>query len=446
MSVWDILKHKGKAASEQELQAGFFPFATMHVPGQSGKSYALEREGERAEIAMYGEIVASRPYDYWQEEPVDGDFIVQSEFMSDLETVAGVKSLTIRMNSIGGDAGVSILIHNRLRELAANGTELTCIVDGVAMSGGSLIMCACDHVQVNPSSLVMIHKCWDFVFGAYNADEFRKEAERCEAWDKAQVSVYRRKTGLSERTLLNMMANTTYMTGSEAVEKGFADTLLENAEPLDISASADRRSLFVKGRQIHLPQGMRSPETIPVVKSGAESPDETNMREPDKSDEQIGGKTMAKTLEEFRAENPELAEQLMAEAKAAVSAPGASDAPKTLDPVTAERERLLNIDKFASFCDAETVREAKYGDNACDAQEMLMRAAIKAKQQGRRFLSSMEADTTDSGAQSVTAIPDANAANVAGVGNGNTPQEVQAAAKNAAARYLEMKEGKRHEQ
>ena len=245
---------------------------------------------------------------------------------------------------------------------------------------------------------------------------------------------------------MNMMANTTYMTGSEAVEKGFADTLLENAEPLDISASADRRSLFVKGRQIHLPQGMRSPETIPVVEAGAESPDETNMREPDKNDGQIGGKTMANTLEELRAENPELAERLMAEARAAVSAPDASDAPKTLDPVAAERERLLNIDKFASFCDAETVREAKYGDNACDAQEMLMRAAIKAKQQGRRFLSSMEADTTDSGAQSVTAIPDANAANVAGVGNGNTPQEVQAAAKNAAARYLEMKEGKRHEQ
>ena len=113
--------------------------------------------GEDAEITMYGEIVESQPTDWWTGEPVEGEYIVQSEFLGDLEQVSDCKKLTIRMNSLGGDAGVSILIHNRLRELSNNGTEITCIVDGVAMSGGSLIMCACDKVRVNPSSLIMIH-------------------------------------------------------------------------------------------------------------------------------------------------------------------------------------------------------------------------------------------------------------------------------------------------
>ena len=64
---------------------------------------------------------------------------------------------------------------------------------------------------------------------------------------------------------------------------------------------------------------------------------------------------MAKTLEELRTENPSLAEQLMAEARAAVSAsgtPAAPAAPPTpsaqgsvdVDPVQAERQRLQNID------------------------------------------------------------------------------------------------------
>ena len=175
-------------------------------------------DGTNAEITMYGEIVEARPWDWWEDKPADGDFIVGSEFLEDLKQIENCSNITIRMNSGGGDAGISLMIHNRLRELAAKGKKLTCIVDGVAMSGGSIIMCACDTVKVNPASLVMIHKCWSIVWGAYNADELRKIAESNEAYDKAQAAVYVRKTGETETKILHMMADTTYMTGKEAKE------------------------------------------------------------------------------------------------------------------------------------------------------------------------------------------------------------------------------------
>lgn len=133
--------------------------------------YAMaSTDGQTADITMYGDIVEKQPIDRWTNEPIPGQYIVESEFLNDLAQIEGCSQITIRMDSLGGDAGVSILIHNRLRELAAKGTKLVCIVDGVAMSGGSLIMCACDTVRVNPSSLVMIHKCWSFVLGAYRKD------------------------------------------------------------------------------------------------------------------------------------------------------------------------------------------------------------------------------------------------------------------------------------
>lgn len=122
---------------------------------------------------MYGDIYETRPVNWWTGEPISGNFILLDEFLKDLEEVKGCKSLTVRMNSYGGDAGVSNTIHNRLRDLAREGTEITCIVDDVAMSGGSLIMCACDTVKVNPSSLVMIHKCLGLMWGYYNTDEMR---------------------------------------------------------------------------------------------------------------------------------------------------------------------------------------------------------------------------------------------------------------------------------
>ena len=122
---------------------------------------------------------------------------------------------------------------------------------------------------------------------------------------------------------------------------------------------------------------------------------------------------MAKNLEELRAENPELAEALMSEAKAAVSASadGGTPAPQpgpdaVSAAVQAEQKRIQEIDAVASLYDAETVKAAKYGENACTAQEMTYRAAQKAAQQGKKFLGDLEDDTQASGAQGVPAAGD----------------------------------------
>lgn len=226
-------------------------------------------DGQSADITMYGEIVEEQPVDWGTGEPIPGQYIIESEFLDDLNRISGCDNITIHMDSLGGNAGVSILVHNKLRDLAAKGAKLTCIVDGVAMSGGSLIMCACDTVKVNPSSLVMIHKCWSFIWGAYNAEDLRKAADVNDAWDKSQVSIYKRKTGMSETVLLHMMADTTYMTGKEAVEKGFADELLDDAEPLEISASADSQTISCKGHALRLMPGVKLPDNIPLAKAPA---------------------------------------------------------------------------------------------------------------------------------------------------------------------------------
>ena len=228
--------------------------------------YALASvDGENATLTMYGDIYEKRPVDWWTDEPIDGDFILLDEFLDDLEAIRRCRSLTIRMNSYGGDANVANVIHNRLRELARDGMETVCIVDGVAMSGGSLIMCACDRVEVNPSSLIMIHNAWGFFYGGYNAAELLELAAQLDAFDKMQASIYERKTGLSQEQILGMMAETTYMTGAEAVEKGFADALLEDAETLAIAASQDGRSLYIGSRTFHLAPGMTAPAALKKI-------------------------------------------------------------------------------------------------------------------------------------------------------------------------------------
>lgn len=361
--------------------------------------YALaSTDGQSAELTMYGDIYETRPVNWWTGEPITGNFILLDEFLQDLEAVKGCKSLTVRMNSYGGDAGVSNTIHNRLRDLAHGGTELTCIVDGVAMSGGSLIMCACDTVKVNPSSLVMIHKCLGLMWGYYNTDEMREAAEHQDAYDKMQIEIYKRKTGLSATVLSHMMSDTTYMTGSEAVEKGFADELIEDAEPVSVAASADGRSIFVRGMQMHLAPGMFAPDNIPTVEPAASATVETDKNQPEVTGSNEGGNPM--TTKELREQYPEQVAQVEAEARAAVDTKAAEN-----DAVKAERERLAAIDEVAGLFDPDLVKEAKYGENPCTAAEMTLRAAQAAAKAGSKFLADAADDAAKSGVEDVEPAP-----------------------------------------
>jgi ATP-dependent protease ClpP protease subunit len=361
------------------------PFKTKGVHIRR-KAYAMEmNDPENAEITMYGEVVESHPTHWYTGEPLEGDFIAQDTFLRDLDSLSNAKTITIRMNSVGGDSLVGMVIHNRLRELSAKGTHLICVVDGAAMSAASVIMSACDEVRVNPASLVMIHRCWGFLFGCYNANDLRQSAEMFDAYDRAAVSAYQRKTKISGEELLRMMSETTWLTGAEAVEKGFADSLIEDAEPLDIAASADGQSLFVRGKQIHLAPGMFAPDSIPTM---------NKPNQPESSGKQNGGTIMANLPQ--KQENP-------------VPVNGtAEQQPNMADYIQAERQRLQEIDALAGLFDAETIHAAKYGEHPCTAQEMVYQAAQKAAQQGRQFLAALEADAKSSGTQAVSAAAPAN--------------------------------------
>lgn len=341
--------------------------------------YAISNlDDKTVEIEMYGQIVEKRPVDWWTGEPKEGNFIIKSEFLEDLQQLTEAKRIFIRLDSIGGDAYASLLIYNRLRELKAN---ITVQVDGVAMSGGSIIMCAGDTIKVNPASIIMIHKSLALLIGWYNADELDKVKQSNVTVDKALAGIYVKRTGLSEEEVLEIMADETYFTGEEAVNIGLADTLLEGEKAPTIAASADYNTLFVNGRAFAT-LGYALPKSLPIAKA-AEAP-------PTKK-EKGGNKKMDMTFAEFRAENPSLAEELMAEAtKIARAEISAETDTAVAEAIKAERERMSQIDSIAVLYDDELVNEAKYGENSCTAQELAFRAAQEATKKGDNFLKDLK--------------------------------------------------------
>jgi len=370
--------------------------------------YDVKVFGRAAEITMYGPIVESRPW--WAEE--DELFIVLKEFVDDLNNLKDVTDLTIRMNSVGGDAYSSITIYNRLRELSKKGMNITCVVDGVAMSGGSLIMCAADKVKVNPSSIVMIHDCWEYVLTAANSSELRKMADEMDVINNSQAEIYARKTGKSKEDIRELMNATTYMTGREAVDDGFADELIEDADEPDIAVSADRKTLFACGHKMRIVAMGAIPENIKVVESIPEDlpTQDTDGNGGDNTPEASGNNEggIPMTLEELRQSDPEGAEALLAEARASISHEEAvtdAIAAAVADAVAADRQRCQAIDKLRGQVDDATLEAAKYGENPLSAPDVAYQAMMKMSEQGRSFLNQLHADYQESGADSFGAAP-----------------------------------------
>ena len=109
------------------------------------------------------------------------------------------------------------------------------------------------------------------------------------------------------------------------------------------------------------------------------------------------------TLEELRAQEPELVSQIEQEARNAAQT-------QTTDAVTAERRRLADIDSIAaSIPDQQLVHDAKYGDKPCTAQELCFRVMQQSAMSGQRFLQSYAADGAASGTAGVGAAPNGGA-------------------------------------
>ena len=111
---------------------------------------------------------------------------------------------------------------------------------------------------------------------------------------------------------------------------------------------------------------------------------------------------MANTVEELRNEFPELVAKIEADAREQVNA---ENAEAVNAAVSAERQRLEEIDKYGDLFSAELVAEAKYGENPCSAKDLAMRAAEAAKKNGQSFLKGLEEDTKESGTNGVGSAP-----------------------------------------
>ena len=166
---------------------------------------------------------------------------------SQLRAIAG--PVEVQINSPGGDMFEGIAIYNVLRE---HPHDVTVKVMGMAASAASIIAMAGDTVEIGAASFLMIHNCWVLAMG--NRHDMRETAEFLEPFDAAMVDVYAVRSGQKAEDIAKWMDAETFMSGSQAIERGFADALLaaDKITTDDKAKAEDRRVNELRAMELQL--------------------------------------------------------------------------------------------------------------------------------------------------------------------------------------------------
>lgn len=161
----------------------------------------------------------------------------------------GDRPVEVQINSGGGDMFEGLAIYNVLRE---HPQPITVKVMGMAASAASIITMAGNSVEIGAASFIMIHNCW--VVAAGNRHDFAEVSAFLEPFDRAMADVYSQRTGQKSADCAKWMDDETWMSGSMAIERGFADDLLA-ADQMKVdekAKAADREANEVRALELTL--------------------------------------------------------------------------------------------------------------------------------------------------------------------------------------------------
>ena len=150
-----------------------------------------------------------------------------TDFLAEAQPGERVK---IEINSPGGLIVPGLAMANSIKNSKAH---VVAHVTGLAASMASVIMCACDEIQLEEGAFVMMHNPWSWAEG--DADDLRHEAGVLDTMKAAIMAFYRGKFGeKTEEEISGIMDAETWMTGTDALRAGLKCVVI----PTTVQAAA----------------------------------------------------------------------------------------------------------------------------------------------------------------------------------------------------------------
>lgn len=161
----------------------------------------------------------------------------------------GDRPVEVQINSPGGDMFEGIAIYNVLRE---HPQPITVKVMGMAASAASIIAMAGDTIEIGAASFIMIHNCWVLAIG--NRHDLKEMSDWLTPFDQAMSELYAMRSGQDQAEIVKWMDAEAWMSGSQAIERGFADALLaaDQMSVDDDARASDRKVNDLRAMELQL--------------------------------------------------------------------------------------------------------------------------------------------------------------------------------------------------
>lgn len=166
-----------------------------------------------------------------------GDEVTPEQFRKELNAYSG--DITVWVNSPGGDVFAAAQIYDMLMEYKG---DVTVKVDALAASAASVIAMAGTTVLMSPVGMMMIHNPMTIAIG--DSKEMQKAVGMLDEVKESIMNAYEIKTGLSRTRISHLMDAESWFNVGKAVELGFADGVLTDAQPVDGVANGTAESMM----------------------------------------------------------------------------------------------------------------------------------------------------------------------------------------------------------
>jgi ATP-dependent protease ClpP protease subunit len=206
---------------------------------------ASVQPGGVLELLVYEDI----GLDWWSGEGVTAKTVKQS-----IDEAGIFTSISVRINSPGGDAFEGVAIYNLLR---AQKKPVNVFVDGLAASAASIIAMAGDTITMGNNAMLMIHNAWSGCQGY--ASDMRKMADLLDKVSASVAQTYIDRAGLSAEEVKELMDAESWLNAQESLDKGLATAIAQNDEN-DDAAMALAKSFKALKRLNKVPDALKNDE------------------------------------------------------------------------------------------------------------------------------------------------------------------------------------------
>jgi len=193
---------------------------------------------------------------------IGGWGIYAKELKDELSSIIGnpTEEVVVNINSPGGSVFEGIEIYNYLKGLP---NKVTVKINSLAASIATVIALGADELEISESAFFMIHNPWTMAGG--ESEDLRKQADVLDKIKETILNIYKKNSNLSLERLTSLMDEETWLTGSEALEYGFATRLTEGMNVAAMATTEIVNNFKNKPNSLQMAEVQEAVETVEEV-------------------------------------------------------------------------------------------------------------------------------------------------------------------------------------